>query len=59
VSLKVYNLLGQEVATLLNRELAAGHHTTNFTADNLPSGVYLYRMTVNGFVAEKKMLLMK
>jgi hypothetical protein len=59
VNLKVYNLLGQEVATLLNGDLAAGHHITNFTANDLPSGVYLYRIIANGFVAEKKMLLMK
>jgi len=58
-SLKVYNLMGQEVAGLVSRNLTAGRHTINFDATNLPSGVYIYRLNVNGFVAEKKMLLMK
>jgi len=58
-SLKVYNLLGEEVATLVNGSIAKGVHTVNFDAANLPSGVYVYRLSVNGFAAEKKMLLMK
>jgi hypothetical protein len=58
-SLKVYNLMGQEVATLINRKLDQGRHIVSFDASNLPSGVYVCRLGVNGFVAEKKMLLMK
>lgn len=59
VSLKVYNLMGQEVANLVNGNMNAGRHIVSFNALNLSSGVYLYRLSVNGFVAEKKMLLMK
>jgi hypothetical protein len=58
-SLKVYNLMGQEVAALVNRNLTSGRHTVSFDGVSLPSGVYLYRLNVNGFVAERKMLLMK
>jgi hypothetical protein len=59
VSLKVYNLMGQEVGTLLTGNMTSGRHIVNFDATNLSSGLYLYRLSVNGFVAEKKMLLMK
>ncbi|HEY3296057.1 MAG TPA: proprotein convertase P-domain-containing protein [bacterium] len=59
VSLKVYNLMGQEVASLVNGNLSSGRHIVSFDATSLSSGVYLYRLNVNGFVAEKKMLLMK
>ncbi len=59
VSLAVYNLMGQQVANVMNGQLAAGRHTMNFNAANLPSGVYLYKLNVNGFAAEKKMVLMK
>jgi hypothetical protein len=59
VSLRVYNLLGQEVASLVNGTMDAGRHIVNFQADNLPSGLYLYRLETNGFSAQKKMVLMK
>jgi hypothetical protein len=58
-SLKVYNLTGQEVATIVKGNLSAGRHLVTFDARNLPSGLYLYKLDVNGFSAEKKMLLMK
>lgn len=54
--MKVYNLMGQEVVKLVNGAMATG---VAFDATHLPSGVYVYRLTANGFVAEKKMLLMK
>jgi hypothetical protein len=59
VSLKVYNLMGQEVADLVSSPMNSGRHIVNFNAKDLSSGIYLYRLSVNGFVAEKKMLLMK
>jgi hypothetical protein len=59
-TLKVYNLLGQEVATLVNETpLQAGVHKINFNASALPSGVYIYRLTSAGFAASQKMMLLK
>lgn len=59
VSLKVYNVLGQEVATLLNKEMKAGSYNVDFNASNLSSGVYFYRIETSGFNVTKKMLLLK
>jgi len=59
VSLKVYNLIGQEVATLVAGEMPAGSYSASFTATDLPSGVYVYRLEVNNFTAQKKMVLLK
>lgn len=59
VTLKVYNMVGQEVATLVHSSMAQGRHSVNFDASSLPSGLYLYRMDTNGYSATKKMLLMK
>jgi hypothetical protein len=59
VTLKVYNLIGQEVATLVSAKMEAGRYTANFTTTDLPSGVYVYRLEVNNFTAQKKMVLLK
>jgi hypothetical protein len=59
VTLKVYDLLGREVASLVNKELQAGSYKTQFNASNLASGVYLYRLNAGGFVQTKKLMLMK
>ncbi len=60
VELRVYNLLGQEVAALLNKKLSAGNHVVNFNAENLPSGIYIYQINVKGkFNSSRKMLLIK
>jgi len=60
VTLKVFNILGQEVITLINNELVtAGRHEVTFDASHLPSGIYLYRIQTDGFVQVKKMILMK
>jgi hypothetical protein len=58
-SLKIYNLLGQEVATLANGPQAAGVHTVGFNGASLPSGVYIYRLEAGGHVRQAKMLLLK
>ncbi len=64
VSLKVFDILGQEVATLINTNLVAGAHNVNFDASKLNSGVYLYRIEATGidgsnFIDVKKMILTK
>jgi hypothetical protein len=59
VKLVVYNLLGQEVNTLVNEFKSAGSYTINFDATNLTSGVYLYKIEANGFVQTRKMMLIR
>ena len=59
VLLKIYDVLGQEVATLVNGEKSSGNYEVKFDAANLPSGVYFYALSANGFFQSKKMLLMK
>jgi len=62
--LKVFDVLGQEVATLVNTNLVAGAHSVDFNASSLNSGVYFYRIEATGingtnFVDVKKMILTK
>jgi hypothetical protein len=59
VTLKVYDILGKEVAVLVNETLNNGAYSVKFDASNLSSGTYVYRLTVNGNQLTKKMLLMK
>ena len=59
VSLKVYNTLGQEVATLAHGMLPAGDHTVTFNAKSLASGIYFYRLTAGSFTSVRKMMLLK
>ena len=59
VTLKVYDVLGNEVASLVNEEKPAGSYEVEFQAESLPSGVYLYKLQTGSFVVTKKMLLLK
>ena len=59
VTLKVYDELGKEVATLVNNEQAAGNYTVDFDASRFASGVYFYRIQAGNFMQMKKMILMK
>jgi len=59
VTLKVYDVLGKEVATLVNEEKPSGHYEINFNASNLASGIYYYQLRAGEFVETKKMLLLK
>ena len=59
VTIKVYDVLGKEVATLVNENKSAGYYKVDFDASRLTSGVYIYTINANGFVQSKKMLLMK
>ena len=59
VSLKVYDISGKEVMTLVNEVKQAGYYTVNFNGANLPSGVYFYTLSAGNFTATKRMLLIK
>jgi hypothetical protein len=59
VLLKVYDMLGREVITLVNEVKTAGNYTVDFNAENLTSGAYFYRFESNGFTDTKKMLIIK
>jgi hypothetical protein len=59
VSLKVYNILGEEVASLVNKAMPAGYNTVTFDASKLGTGVYIYRIQAGNFVQVKKMMLVK
>ena len=57
--LEVYDVLGNKVATLENREMPAGIYEVNFDASTLPGGVYFYRLQAGGFIQTKQMILLK
>jgi hypothetical protein len=59
VSLKIYDIMGAEVAELVNTRQPAGNYSIQFDASNLSSGVYLYRISAGSFVSVKKMTLLK
>jgi photosystem II stability/assembly factor-like uncharacterized protein len=59
VTIRVYNILGEEVALLLNEAQSAGRHTAKFTGANLPSGIYLYRIQAGNRIKSGKMILSK
>ena len=59
VSIKVYDVLGREVQVLKSGYENAGNHSIEFNGGNLSSGVYIYRLTANGYSLSKKMLFMK
>ncbi len=58
-SLKVFNSIGQEVTVLVNQDLKAGNYTFSFSANELSSGIYFYKLQSNNFTSTKKMLLVK
>lgn len=59
VELSVFDILGRKVATLVNEELQPGTYTRTFNADGLSSGVYYYRLSINGAVATRRMVLLQ
>ena len=59
VTLKLLDILGREVATLVDDELEAGVHKVSFDAKDLASGVYFYRIQAEGFVRARKLMLLK
>lgn len=58
-TLRVYDILGREVATLLNKDLSAGSYEVTFDASDLPSGIYVYTLNSGKFNQSRKMLLLK
>jgi hypothetical protein len=59
VKIEVFNILGQQVSTLINSRKTPGYHVADFDGSNLASGIYLYRIHAGNFVQVKKMVLMK
>ena len=59
VSLKVYDILGNEVATLVNENKETGFYETKFDGSSLASGMYIYRLTAGNYISTKKMLMIK
>ena len=59
VTIKLFDMLGKEIAILVNEEKQIGSYEIKFDALNLPSGVYLYKLTSGNFTETKKMILLK
>ncbi len=59
VQLKIYDILGGEVATLVNKKQTPGNYEVTFNAKNLPSGIYIYRLKAGGFNQTRKMILLR
>ena len=59
VVIKIFDILGKEIATLVDEEQEAGKYKVNFNGGKFASGVYVYRMTAGEFMMSKKMILVK
>ena len=59
VSLKIFNLLGEKIATLVDNIQNVGFHTVRFNAKNFPSGIYIYKLNTNNRLLTKKMILLR
>ena len=59
IQLKIYDVLGREVATLVNRKQQPGNYEVSFNAVGLASGIYFYRLTAGNKISVKKMMLIK
>ena len=59
MNLKVYDILGNEISTLVNEEKSPGSYKISFDGSDLPSGVYFYQLITSDFVQTKKMILLK
>jgi len=59
VTLKVYDILGKEIGTLVNEEKAEGQYSFNFNSGSLPSGIYFYTIHAGSFSQTRKMILLK
>ena len=59
IRVDIYNAMGEKIATLLNKTMPAGNHEIEFNAQNLPSGLYIYKIQAGQFQSAKKMLILK
>lgn len=59
VSLKIYNVLGNEVKTLINENRSPGNYEVEFDGSDLPSGIYFYKLEAGEFSETKRMILLK
>jgi hypothetical protein len=59
VTLKVFDVIGREVATIVSEDLAAGNYTRQWSANELSSGVYFYQLSAGSFTETKKLFLLK
>ena len=59
VNIKVFDLLGREIAELVNERKETGNYNVSFNGNDISSGVYFYTITANDFMMTKKMILMK
>jgi hypothetical protein len=59
ISLKLFDVIGNEVTIIANEYLNSGNYNVNFNGSELASGVYIYRIQVNDFVSSKKLMLLK
>jgi len=57
--LKIYDILGNEVAVLIENFLEAGNHSVEFNAEDLPSGMYMYQLKAEGISITRKMILLR
>ena len=59
ITLKIYNVLGKEITTLVNEEKLPGNYKVEFNGSNLSSGIYFYRIRAGNFTATKKLVILK
>ncbi len=59
VTIKVFDIMGREVTTLVNEHKASGEYKVEFNASDLPSGIYYYRMQAGDFISSRKLILLK
>ena len=59
VSLKIFDVIGNEIATIVNQELSAGNYTKQWNAENMSSGVYYYQLKAGNFSETKKLVLLR
>jgi Secretion system C-terminal sorting domain len=59
ITVTVFDILGREIKTLVNKKQIAGNYSINFDASNFPSGVYYYQLSLDNFIETKKMILLK